>query len=405
MVSLEHHDQVKQVMNHQPLCDYCLGRYVRKKGSAQDTAETGERIRKQLGICKKVPPSECWLCEGLLDEIPHFASLLIDELSSYEFDSFLLGAKIEEGILEKEQRLISQLKVSAEDQLKLELNRRIGTLVENSLKKEVCFNAPEIMAILDTQFDVITLQIKSLYLYGRYKKLQRGIPQTKWYCPICRGHGCRKCSYTGTLYDTSVEELVSYHALQVTNGTDAVFHGSGREDIDARMLGTGRPFILEIKNPQIRTFSVKDYERNTNSYAKGRVEIHKVKFTKKSDISRLKSLDAKKQYQITISGEHTFDGEKLKEQALLLQGSTIQQYTPTRVAHRRADKLRKRKIYHCQVTTVKGTQATLILETESGTYIKELISGDNGRTTPNLSDLIGFPCKVETLDVLAVKGD
>ena len=34
-------------------------------------------------------------------------------------------------------------------------------------------------------------------------------------------------------------------------GADELFlHGSGREDIDVRMLGDGRPFILEFVNPR-----------------------------------------------------------------------------------------------------------------------------------------------------------
>ena len=34
-------------------------------------------------------------------------------------------------------------------------------------------------------------------------------------------------------------------------GADEVYlHGSGREDIDVRMLGNGRPFILEFINPR-----------------------------------------------------------------------------------------------------------------------------------------------------------
>ena len=30
----------------------------------------------------------------------------------------------------------------------------------------------------------------------------------------------------------------------------AQLHGSGREDIDVRMLGRGRPFVLELINPK-----------------------------------------------------------------------------------------------------------------------------------------------------------
>ena len=42
----------------------------------------------------------------------------------------------------------------------------------------------------------------------------------------------------------------------------------------------------------------------------------------------------------------------------------------------------------------------LEIRAQHGTYIRELVSGDEGRTDPSLSSLVGSPCKVEVLDVL-----
>jgi len=75
------------------------------------------------------------------------------------------------------------------------------------------------------------------------------------------------------------------------------------------------------------------------------------------------------------------------------------------VAHRRANKIRERKIYNCELESVEGSIARLTIETQSGTYIKELVSGDSGRTTPNISEMIGIPCKVKELDVIEIKGE
>jgi len=33
------------------------------------------------------------------------------------------------------------------------------------------------------------------------------------------------------------------------------FHACGREDVDVRMLGTGRPFVIEATNPHVTSFS------------------------------------------------------------------------------------------------------------------------------------------------------
>ena len=66
---------------------------------------------------------------------------------------------------------------------------------------------------------------------------------------------------------------------------------------------------------------------------------------------------------------------------------------------------REKQIYDCIIQSIDGTMATITLETESGTYIKELISGDDGRTKPSISEMIGVPCKVVELDVIQIKGE
>ncbi|HMZ31697.1 MAG TPA: tRNA pseudouridine(54/55) synthase Pus10, partial [Methanoregulaceae archaeon] len=40
---------------------------------------------------------------------------------------------------------------------------------------------------------------------------------------------------------------------------------------------------------------------------------------------------------------------------------------------------------------------------EAGLYIKELISGDNGRTRPSLTEILQRPARVSRLDVVQVE--
>ena len=261
------------------------------------------------------------------------------------------------------------------------------------------------MVILDTAFDFIDLQISSLYIYGRYNKYSREIPQTRWFCKICRGKGCRKCNYTGEIYKTSVEELVSKPFLVASKGTDEAFHGAGREDIDVRMLGTGRPFVLELKNPKIRNINLSDMKDSVNSKNKDKISIQNLAFCSKDEIARIKAGEFKKTYKIVFKGESAINIEKLKKVLSSLRGTKIGQKTPSRVAHRRADLVRQKQIYDYTIESVEGTIATITLEAESGTYIKELVSGDDNRTNPNISKLLGIPCIVTELDVMHIKGE
>jgi tRNA pseudouridine synthase 10 len=351
-----------------------------------------------------VTDEECWLCSGLFREISHFVELIIESLQCYEFDTFLIGSKIEDEIIEKEEEFLESTSSEYAEPLKTELNREIGKRVEKKLDKRVDFIDPDIMAIIDTAFDVVRLQIKPLFIYGRYKKFVRGIPQTKWHCRLCHGKGCRRCNYSGKLYNISVEELIAKHFLDVTLGNGEVFHGCGREDIDARMLGNGRPFVLEIKDPKVRSIDLCQVKQKINRVNKNNIEVEDLRFTTKEQVATIKNARYKKEYRVVFQGEKPINKEKLKKAAESLRDKTIRQYTPSRVVHRRTDKVRQRKIFDCKIESIHSRVGCMTVEADSGTYIKELVSGDQGRTTPSLSELLSVPCKVKELDVIMVKG-
>lgn len=397
--------QATQILQKYYLCDACLGRLFKKDLELGTNEEKGQHLRKEIHYSKKTPVAECFLCEGLLSEIDHFADLITDTLKEYDYDTFLVGSKIDEDLQNREQHIWDELGFADAEPIKMEINREIGKILEPRLGKTVDIPNPDIMAVIDTTFDVVQLQISSLFIYGRYKKLKRGIPQTKWPCQICRGRGCKRCDYSGKLYPTSVEELVAEKALVFTKGTDQSFHGSGREDIDALMLGTGRPFILEIKNPKIRTIDLQLLEHEINQQTRDQIEVSSLRFSDRDEIARIKAAEFRKTYRVTVEADQLLNKEKLIKVAQALRGKLIQQMTPTRVAHRRANKVRERTIYHCTIESVEGTRATLTIETESGTYVKEFVSGDENKTRPNLSELIGIPCIVKELDVIDVKGE
>jgi tRNA pseudouridine synthase 10 len=387
------------------LCDHCIGRLFAKVETGLTNKKRGQLIRSYLKKYKKTEMKNCWLCFGLCDEIPHFADLISDSLNDYDYETFLVGTKVDEDIITREQELFDFAGSKYAESIKTELNREIGKILEKNLKKKVDFEKPTITAVVDTSFDVVNLQISSLFVYGRYKKYRRDIPQTRWFCRICRGKGCKRCEYIGKLYETSVEELVAKKFLDATRSDDESFHGCGREDVDVRMLGNGRPFTLEIKNPRIRKLDLAKLESNINTINKDNIEISDLRFSNREETTRLKDARLRKTYRIVFRGTKLINIEKLKKVAQTLQGKTIGQLTPSRVAHRRANMVREKHIYNCSVESVDGPMATLILEAESGTYIKELVSGDDGRTNPSISRMIGVPCEVAGLDVIKIKGE
>lgn len=396
---------IQSIIKKYSLCDYCISRLFEVNSNIYDYKKIGKKIRLQNKYNHKIKADDCFLCNGISKELDDFQLLIEEELEPYEYQTFVLGFHIDEDILKKEEEIISEINDFKGEYLKNYFQRIIGLNLENKLEKEVEFDNPDIMVICNTKFNTVSLQIKQLFIYGRYKKLKRGIPQTRWFCRSCRGKGCRKCQYTGTLYSTSIEKLISYPILKKCHGTDSSFHGAGREDIDVKMLGNGRPFVVEINNPVKRSISLEKITEEINKKNIDHIEVSNLHFCKKKEIKRLKAAAFNKVYLVEIEAKNGFKRENLLKVALALRGKIIEQYTPTRVAKRRANKIRRRQIYDCNLERIDETRARFKIESESGTYIKELITGDDGKTKPSFSELIGQPCTVITLDVIEIKGE
>ena len=86
----------------------------------------------------------------------------------------------------------------------------------------------------------------------------------------------------------------------------------------------------------------------------------------------------------------------------MFENQSIDQKTPTRVSHRRANKIRKKKIYKIKGKYLKPHLFEFVIETQGGTYVKELISGDEGRTNPSFAQIFEYPLICKKLDVLKV---
>jgi tRNA pseudouridine synthase 10 len=425
----------ERAMNYE-LCDHCFGRLFAKLSTGLSNEKRGYAIRSALRLkaenklnlsdderlidnilsmdlntklieAQTSQLESCWLCHNIFHEVDKFVDIIIDELIAYEFDTFIIGTQIDPELVEREEALWTEVQTTFAEPLKSELNREIGKRVGARLgsNKRVDFTEPDIVAIFNTMYDVVELQIAPLFIYGRYRKLLRGLPQTRWDCNRCRGKGCTKCNMTGKIYETSIEEILGNALLEVTGGTKHAFHGMGREDIDARMLGQGRPFVVEISKPRIRKFDLALFEENINKSecAVGKVEFRNLRWSTRAEIRRIKFAKPPKTYRVDVRFDTPVAYEKLNELHSILVNTPIMQRTPQRVKHRRADKIRSRRVFKFEVwEQVENNKATFIITGECGIYIKELIHGDHGRTTPSVAELLGVNCEVEKLDVIDI---
>lgn len=387
------------------LCDHCLGRSFSKIIEGDDNKHRGEYIRQILNkeSNKALNKDSCYICNDLFNEIENgMTKKIIEKIDTenIEFSTFLVGCRVSPEILNREEEIHKTLHLDVEN-IKKEINRELGKKLESILNKEVDFDYPDIVIMVDFVNDDINFQINPIFIEGRYRKLVRGIPQTKWPCRRCRGKGCESCDYTGKQYLESVEELVSPKAVEFARGNESKFHGAGREDIDVKMLGNGRPFVLEIKEPCVRKLDLKLLEDEINAFADGKVEIRDLKFVgrKRKGTIKCSSTETYKVYKAIVELDDEIDEKKL---AALKSLDVINQRTPVRVSHRRADKIRTRNVKKIDVKLIDPTIFEMIVECEGGLYIKELISGDKGRSKPSVSEVLGINALCVQLDVLEV---
>lgn len=238
---------------------------------------------------------------------------------------------------------------------------------------------------------------KPLYIGGRYNKYSRVLSQTPWIID-----GLRKV-------ESSVQELVCEQLCQMTRCSDYTFFASGREDVDVRMLGTGRPFAVELSNPRNVCLSQEDLEKVQESINKSTdlIAVQLLTEVSKEETSLLKVGEAEKnkQYCALVWSEKEITATDL---ACLenIKELKIAQKTPIRVLHRRSLATREKTIYSMHSKLVDGHRFKLYLCTQAGTYIKEFVHSDFGRTRPSLGKLLsGREVDILSLDVTDVQLD
>lgn len=388
----------------QPVCDRCLGRQFGQLLSGYTNEERGRMLRAIAAMsvdhekfktsadmsnfsgiafhnleAEKRDSKECSVCSGFFENIRKYAEN-IAKSRKYEYGTFLVGTRMSSDMIEKEEALWERVGIDYCEPIKAEINREVGKAVEKAANAKFDRKSPEVNIILDIESGKAEVLPNPLFIYGEYQKLKRGIPQTRW--------PSRK-------YRTSVEQIIAKPFMLATHGNGHKLHGQGREDIDARCLAF-RPFVLEILQPRKRKISIKGLGRKIG---KG-VKVRKLRLSDIAEVRRIKEAKADKTYRATVRCKDSIERKDLVKIKGII--GEIRQRTPQRVLHRRGDRSRKRKVKQVKYRYLDRNTFLLEIRGEGGLYIKELISGDGGRTRPSISELLGNECTCRELDVVKI---
>ncbi|CAD6262701.1 unnamed protein product [Miscanthus lutarioriparius] len=245
---------------------------------------------------------------------------------------------------------------------------------------------------------VISCLRSPIYLGGRYLKLSRNVSQSCWIIDDER------------MGEASVEEIVGENVRAICRGDSCKFHAAGREDIDVRMLGSGRPFLVEVLN--VRSIpsetEVQQIEERINNSEKKYVRVQNLKLVGNEIWTMMREGEAEKQKQYTAliwTSRYLTDDDL--HNISITKDMEIVQKTPIRVLHRRSPLERKRIIHWMEIEKVTGSSSYYLLHlcTQAGTYIKEFVHGDLGRTHPSIGAILGCRAEILQLDVTDVKMD
>ena len=241
----------------------------------------------------------------------------------------------------------------------------------------------------------VNLIIDSIYLKGSYIKYSREIGQSPWTI-----NGQRVCS-------SSVQDELRNPLMDFFKAENVIMHAGGREDRDVRMLGSGRPCMLEVVNP--KNFEIVKYLGDSKF-----MESIQDKINSSSILIQIKDLNTCERGYIDVIKK--FEDSKIKNYTAIvwcekeitdkdieilndIKNLEITQKTPIRVAHRRTLLDRKKTILNLKANQINEHFIKLDVMASAGTYIKEFVHSDLGRTTPSVVSLLGCDCDILQLDV------
>ncbi len=421
-------DTVAKILEKYPLCDRCLGRLFAHLGKGLGNNERGKALKiaaildlhrrvlsgdsKSLDILRKVVlnsklnfkdffkelgmdypqafPS-CYICGDQLDNIIiTFSETVAKLVKEKNVRSFLIGVIIAGDVLERESNIVKEYHIPYWESIKREIKREIGKRVQSLTNIKVDFENPHVTYIIDLINNTVKEEIRSLFLYGKYRKLGRLISQNVW----IRKSGERR-------YHLSVEDVVK-HSLSYVKASDVVLHIGGREDVDVRVL-SGRPLVIEYKSPQNSNINIESLNKVLNSFTPW-IQFEMEMKVRREFVSRLKGPGSLtyKIYRALIYSQQEVEPEKLHMLEEFFNNRMIVQRTPTRILRRKPDRLRNKVVYQVKTLYISPHVFAAIIKCDGGLYVKELITGDGGRTTPSFSSYLNTELQCLMLDVIYV---
>ena len=365
------------ILKKYDLCDQCLGRLFSKQLHLSSNKFLGKKLKKNY-----TSKGKCYVCKDLFSNLDYFLKLMLDLSSNYEFQTYGVGIIIKPSIVDRDDFIRSKYKLKGIDSIKTDIAKELIKLFTKKTQKTLDSFDPEITFTVNLKDESCQLHSKSIIIFGKYIKSERGYAQKQTSCDNCSGTGCRVCDFHGISEFESIEGIISKLIFKKFGGTTTKFTWIGGEDKSSLVLGNGRPFFVKIKNPSKRKSKLSDEKFDS-------VSVFNLKLV---DTFPKKPLNFYSRIKIKISAKLQINSKKLKK----LKDLT----TCPIVIYEKSGKRYEKKIFDLKYKKNSTNLFTIIMSAEGGFPIKRFVIGDD--VSPNISSLLDNSCVAQEFDFLNI---
>ena len=110
---------VNRILRNYSLCDFCIGRLISKELKLKPSSNLGKKFNSRT---KKSELKKCFICKNIFEKLDEHVAHMIDNSSSYQFSTFLIGSILKPSISDNEDIIRSKFKLKGTINIKNQIN-------------------------------------------------------------------------------------------------------------------------------------------------------------------------------------------------------------------------------------------------------------------------------------------
>ena len=327
----------------------------------------------------KFSNNKCFICKDIFETLDSMLFTIYEKINTFDFKTFTLGLTLKNSYLERDDYIKSKYKLKGIQNLKFSISNELAKKIARKTKSRKKINDPDLFLQVNFKDYSCTIRSKPIFVYGRYNKKIRKIPQKLKPCKSCNGFGCHNCNFTRLENIESVESKISYFLKKKFDTNRVQINWIGGEDQSSLVLGNGRPFFAKIINPKKRNRLLrKSYDLDAVSLS----ELRKLPVQPKG------SVPFKSEVSITIDTKKPITSSTLKKLSILKNAEIM--------SNSKDKETNLKRIYNVHYKKLGKNTFLLDLFVDGGMPIKSFVQ--NSDLTPNISELLETQCLCKKLD-------